>query len=47
MKNHHESAYSPVCDYIFVNSQINVKDFRMDETIIYDHNALIVDFNIK
>ncbi len=36
-----------VCDFIFVNQQIDVKDFSMDETIISDHNALIVDFEIK
>lgn len=36
-----------VCDYIFVNSQVDVKDFKMDETIISDHNALILDFDIK
>jgi len=36
-----------VCDYIFVNDDIVVKDFYMDETIISDHNSLILDFNIK
>ena len=36
-----------VCDYIFVNDRIDVKDFSMDETIISDHNALILDFDIK
>jgi endonuclease/exonuclease/phosphatase family metal-dependent hydrolase len=36
-----------VCDYIFVNENVDVKDFSMDETIISDHNALILDFDIK
>lgn len=36
-----------VCDYIFINDDIVVNDFTMDETIISDHNALILDFNIK
>lgn len=36
-----------VCDYIFVNDEIAVKDFSMDEVIISDHNALVLDFEIK
>ncbi|HEX6462342.1 MAG TPA: endonuclease/exonuclease/phosphatase family protein [Candidatus Saccharimonadales bacterium] len=36
-----------VCDYIFVNNDVDVKGFSMDETIISDHNALILDFEIK
>lgn len=36
-----------VCDYIFVNSQIDVRGFKMDEAIISDHNALVLDFEIK
>ncbi len=36
-----------VCDYIFVNDTIKVNSFEMDETIISDHNALILDFEIK
>lgn len=36
-----------VCDYIFVNEQIDAKDLSMDETIISDHNALILDFDLK
>ncbi len=36
-----------VCDYIFVNDEIHVNDFSMDETIISDHNALILDFEVK
>lgn len=35
-----------VCDYIFVNDNIIVNNFSMDETIISDHNALILDFDI-
>ncbi len=36
-----------VCDYIFVNDGVDVKDFSMDDTIISDHNALILDFEIR
>lgn len=35
-----------VCDYIFVNDAVRVNDFMMDETIISDHNALILDFEL-
>lgn len=35
-----------VCDYIFVSHDIKVNSFKMDETIISDHNALILDFDI-
>jgi endonuclease/exonuclease/phosphatase family metal-dependent hydrolase len=36
-----------VCDYIFVSDNIVVNAFAMDETIISDHNALVLDFDIK
>lgn len=36
-----------VCDYIFVNDEIILNDFFMDKEIISDHNALILDFDIK
>lgn len=36
-----------VCDYIFVNDNVDVKDFFMDQAIISDHNALILNFEIK
>lgn len=35
-----------VCDYIFVNDQVKVNDFKMDTTVISDHNALLLDFDI-
>ena len=35
-----------VCDYIFVNDGIKVNGFIMDDTIISDHNALILDFDM-
>ena len=35
-----------VCDYIFVSSDIKVNSFVMDDTIISDHNALILDFDL-
>ncbi|MCA9318025.1 endonuclease/exonuclease/phosphatase family protein [Candidatus Saccharibacteria bacterium] len=36
-----------VCDYIFVNDEVDIQDFSMDQTIISDHNALILDFELK
>lgn len=36
-----------VCDYIFVSHDVKVNSFVMDETIISDHNALILDFDIN
>ena len=36
-----------VCDYIFINDKVDVNDFSMDQTIISDHNALILDFEIQ
>lgn len=36
-----------VCDYIFVNKKIDVHKFWMDESIISDHNALLLDFEVK
>lgn len=35
-----------VCDYIFVSSDIKVNGFVMDDAIISDHNALILDFHL-
>ncbi len=35
-----------VCDYIFVNEMVKINDFSMDDTIISDHNALIIDFEL-
>lgn len=35
-----------VCDYIFVNDAVRVNGFKMDSTIISDHNALILDFDL-
>ena len=36
-----------VCDYIFVNNHIDVTDFTMDETIVSDHNALVLNFEVN
>jgi len=36
-----------VCDYIFASHDVKVNSFVMDDTIISDHNALILDFDIK
>lgn len=35
-----------VCDYIFVNDQVKVQDFRMSEALISDHKALILAFEL-
>lgn len=35
-----------VCDYIFVSNDVKVNSFVMDDAIISDHNALILDFDI-
>lgn len=35
-----------VCDYIFVNDQVTVKDFRMLDDVVSDHNALVVEFDV-
>ena len=35
-----------VCDYIFASNDIKVNSFAMDDTIISDHNALILDFDL-
>ena len=33
-----------VCDYIFINNYITVKDFRASEDEVSDHKALILEF---
>ena len=38
---------SEVCDYIFVNDKVEVKDFYMSEVIASDHQGLVLDFEIK
>lgn len=35
-----------VCDYIFVNDQVNVENFYMIDEIISDHNGLVIDFSL-
>ena len=34
-----------VCDYIFVNNKVKVKNFRVIDTNISDHLPLILDFD--
>ena len=36
-----------VCDYIFVSDDIQVNDFHMIDETISDHNALVLDFDVK
>ncbi len=35
-----------VCDYIFVNDQVKVKNFVASDALISDHKALILEFDI-
>jgi endonuclease/exonuclease/phosphatase family metal-dependent hydrolase len=35
-----------VCDYIFVNDKVQVKQFEASDALISDHKALILDFEI-
>ena len=35
-----------VCDYVFASHDIKVNSFIMDDTIISDHNALLLDFDL-
>ncbi len=41
------TSKNEVCDYIFVNDKIKVNSFAMLDTIISDHNALLLDFSIQ
>ncbi len=34
-----------VCDYIFVSKDVKVKSFRVDDAIVSDHKALILEFD--
>jgi len=36
-----------VCDYVFVNDQVNVKSFEVSDELVSDHKALILEFDIK
>lgn len=38
---------SAVCDYIFVNDQVEVTSFKMSNEIVSDHNALILEFELR
>ena len=35
-----------VCDYIFVNDHVQVKDFYVSEIIASDHQGLVLDFEV-
>lgn len=41
------TSKSEVCDYIFINDQIEVNDFYMSDIIASDHRGLVLDFKIK
>jgi len=38
---------SEVCDYIFVNDAVNVKNFYMSEIVASDHQGLVLDFELS
>lgn len=38
---------SEICDYIFVNDLVTVKDFHMSEIIASDHQGLVLDFDVS
>ena len=42
-----ETTKKGVLDYIFVNDQIKVNDFKVIETDISDHLPLLLDFDLK
>lgn len=35
-----------VCDYIFVNEQVKVKNFEASDELVSDHKALILEFDV-
>lgn len=35
-----------ICDYIFVNDQVNVKSFEASDELMSDHQALILEFDV-
>lgn len=35
-----------VCDYVFTDNEVKVKNFKMLDDIVSDHNALLVDLEI-
>jgi endonuclease/exonuclease/phosphatase family metal-dependent hydrolase len=40
------TIHNDVCDYIFVNDQIKVKQFSASEQLVSDHKPLILEFDI-
>jgi endonuclease/exonuclease/phosphatase family metal-dependent hydrolase len=40
------SVVDTVCDYIFVNDRIKVRDFKMSDELVSDHKALILEFDL-
>lgn len=40
------SNQTDVCDYIFVNSLVDASSFKMDDRVVSDHKALILEFDI-
>jgi endonuclease/exonuclease/phosphatase family metal-dependent hydrolase len=52
IKHHLKTTRTPlthkteVCDYIFVNDEVKIKDFYASDEIVSDHKALILEFDI-
>jgi endonuclease/exonuclease/phosphatase family metal-dependent hydrolase len=40
------SVVEAVCDYIFVNDAIKVRNFQMSDELVSDHKALILEFEL-
>lgn len=40
------SKKTEVCDYIFVNDQIQVKNFATSSAVVSDHQALVLEFDV-
>lgn len=42
----HLTSKTEVCDYIFTSSNVKIESFSMSETVVSDHNALILEFSV-
>jgi endonuclease/exonuclease/phosphatase family metal-dependent hydrolase len=42
----HLTHKTEICDYIFVNDLVKVKDFHASDEIVSDHRALILEFDL-
>jgi endonuclease/exonuclease/phosphatase family metal-dependent hydrolase len=40
------TSKTEVCDYIFVNDAVKVKDFKASDKLVSDHQALVLEFEL-